>query len=329
MTDFDQVSDTINKRFGELTVYRLGTSDSTRVKRVRTGSLSLDIATGGGVPRGRIVEIYGPESSGKTTLAMHIVAEAQKNGGTCAYIDMEHAVDPEYAAMIGVDVDNLFFSQPDDGETALEVCEAMVRAGIDVVVVDSVSALVPRKELEGDMGDQVVGLQARMMSQALRKLSGVVSKAGSVVIFINQLRMKIGVMFGSPETTSGGMSLKFYASQRLDIRRVQSIKRGEEVVGARSRVRVVKNKVSPPHRVAEFDIMYNRGISREGEILELGVSSGVLTKRGAFFYYGDDKLGQGLENARQHLYDNPGLCDELYEKIAVLVEPKTSAEQDD
>jgi recombination protein RecA len=316
MTDLDKTADALNKRFGDLTVYKLGSSEDVKVQRIKTGSLGLDIATGGGVPRGRIIEIFGPESSGKTTVAMHIVAEAQKAGGTCSYIDMEHAVDPEYAARIGVNIDSLYFSQPDDGETALEVCEAMVRSGVDVVVVDSVAALVPRKELEGDMGDAVVGMQARMMSQALRKLSGVVSKAGTVVIFVNQLRMKIGQMFGNPETTSGGMALKFYASQRLDIRRIQNIKKGEEVIGARSRVRVVKNKVSPPLRVAEFDIIYNRGISREGEVIELGVSAGVISKRGAFYYYGDNKLGQGLENVRQGLFDNPVLCDELAAKIS-------------
>jgi recombination protein RecA len=275
--------------------------------------LSLDIALGvGGVPRGRVIEIYGPESSGKTTLCQHIIAEAQKRGGICAFVDMEHALDPQYAAKCGVDVDNLYVSQPDTGEQALEIAEALIRSGtMDVVVIDSVAALVPRAEIEGEMGDAHVGLQARLMSQALRKLSGIIKQTNTVVIFTNQLRMKIGVMFGNPETTSGGNALKFYASVRLDIRRIQAIKEGGDVTGNRTRVKVKKNKVAPPFTEAEFDIMYNEGISRTGDVLDLGVEYGVLDKRGAYFRYGETLLGQGRENSKQYLAENPEVMNRI------------------
>jgi recombination protein RecA len=275
--------------------------------------LALDLALGvGGVPRGRVTEIYGPESSGKTTLCQHIVAEAQRLGGVCAYIDMEHALDPGYAARCGARVDELYISQPDTGEQALEIAETLVRSGgVDVVVVDSVAALVPRAEIEGDMGDATMGMQARLMSQALRKLSGAIKQTNTAVVFTNQLRQKIGVVFGNPETTTGGMALKFYASVRLDVRRVESIKVGQEVVGSRTRVRVVKNKVAPPFKVAEFDIMYNEGISKVGDVLDLGVEMGVVEKRGSFYTYGEAKIGQGRENAKQYLKDNPDLAEEL------------------
>jgi recombination protein RecA len=280
---------------------------------IPTGSLSLDIALGvGGVPRGRVVEIYGPESSGKTTLCLHIVSEAQKSGGTAAFIDMEHALDPVYAARLGVDIDNLLVSQPDTGEQALEITETLVRSGaVDVVIVDSVAALVPRNEIEGDMGDASMGMQARLMSQALRKLSGAINQTKTTVIFTNQLRQKIGVMFGNPETTTGGQALKFYASLRLDVRRIQSIKMGEEVIGNRTRVKVVKNKVAPPFRTAEFDIMFNEGISKSGDVLDLATKFEVLTKRGAFFSYGDIRIGQGRENAKDYLRSNPDLMNEI------------------
>jgi len=283
------------------------------VDAVSTGSLSLDIALGvGGIPRGRITEIYGPESSGKTTICQHIVAEIQKLGGTAAYIDMEHALDPGYAAKCGADIDNLLVSQPDTGEQALEIAETLVRSGgVDLVVIDSVAALVPRSELEGDMGDATMGMQARLMSQALRKLSGAINQTKTSVVFTNQLRQKIGVMFGNPETTTGGQALKFYASVRLDVRRVQSIKVGEEVIGNRTRVRVVKNKVAPPFRTAEFDIMYNEGISKVGDVLDLATQLEVIQKRGAFFSYGDVRVGQGRENAKEFLRQNPDLANEI------------------
>jgi recombination protein RecA len=292
---------------------RLGEAHSLSVEIIPTGSLSLDLALGvGGIPRGRITEIYGPESSGKTTLCLHIVAEAQKLGGTVAFIDMEHALDPAYASKLGVDTESLLVSQPDTGEQALEICETLVRSGaVDVVVVDSVAALVPRAEIEGDMGDASMGMQARLMSQALRKLSGAINQTKTAVVFTNQLRQKIGVMFGNPETTPGGLALKFYASVRLDVRRIQSIKVGAEIVGNRTRVRVVKNKVAPPFRTAEFDIMYNEGISKVGDIIDLATAMEVIQKRGAFFSYNDMRLGQGRENAKDFLKQNIELCNEI------------------
>ncbi|GAB4502051.1 MAG: recombinase RecA [Anaerolineales bacterium] len=303
----------IIKRYGDGSIMRLGEAHSMVVDTVPTGSLSLDIALGvGGLPRGRIAEIYGPESSGKTTLCQHIVAEVQKLGGTAAYIDMEHALDPAYAAKCGVDIDNLLVSQPDTGEQALEIAETLVRSGgVDIVVVDSVAALVPRSELEGDMGDATMGVQARLMSQALRKLSGAINQTKTMVLFTNQLRQKIGVMFGNPETTTGGQALKFYASIRLDVRRVQSIKVGDEVIGNRTRVRVVKNKVAPPFRTAEFDIMFNEGISKVGDLLDLATTLEIITKRGAFFSYGDIRIGQGRENAKEYLRQNAELAREI------------------
>ena len=303
----------LTKKYGEGTIMKLGEAAHMEVETIPTGSLSLDIALGvGGVPRGRVIEIYGPESSGKTTVCQHIIAEAQKRGGICAFVDMEHALDPLYAAKIGVDIENLYVSQPDTGEQALEITEALIRSGtMDVVVVDSVAALVPRAEIEGEMGDTHVGLQARLMSQALRKLSGVIKQTNTVVIFTNQLRSKIGVMFGSPETTSGGNALKFYASVRLDIRRIQSIKSGGEVVGNRTRIKVKKNKVAAPFTECEFDIMYNEGISLTGDIVDLGVVYNILEKRGAFFRYGETLLGQGRENAKQFLAENPEMMDEI------------------
>jgi recombination protein RecA len=292
---------------------RLGEAHNLAVEVIPTGSLSLDIALGvGGIPRGRITEIFGPESSGKTTLCLHIAAEAQKLGGTVAFIDMEHALDPSYAARLGVDVESLLVSQPDMGEQALEIAETLVRSGaVDLVIIDSVAALVPRAEIEGDMGDASMGMQARLMSQALRKLSGAINQTKTAVIFTNQLRQKIGIMFGNPETTPGGLALKFYASVRLDTRRIQSIKMGAEIVGNRTRVRVVKNKVAAPFRTAEFDIMYNEGISKEGDIIDLATAMEVITKRGAFFSYNDMRLGQGRENAKEFLRQNIELCDEI------------------
>jgi recombination protein RecA len=303
----------ITKRYGDGSIMRLGEAHQLLVESIPTGSLSLDIALGvGGVPRGRITEIYGPESSGKTTICQHIVAEAQKLGGTAAYIDMEHALDPTYAARCGVDVENLLISQPDMGEQALEITETLVRSGaIDVIVIDSVAALVPRAEIEGDMGDATMGMQARLMSQALRKLSGAIKQTNTSVIFTNQLRQKIGVMFGNPETTTGGMALKFYASVRLDVRRIQSIKLGAEIIGNRTRVRVVKNKVAPPFRTAEFDIMYNEGISKAGDLLDLAAAMEIISKRGSFFNYGDLRLGQGRENAKDYLRAHNELSAEI------------------
>jgi recombination protein RecA len=309
--------DSITKRFGDGAIMRLGEARHLQVESIPTGSLALDIALGvGGVPRGRVIEIYGPESSGKTTLCQHIIAEAQKRGGICAFVDMEHALDPIYAEKCGVDVDNLYVSQPDTGEQALEIAEALIRSGtMDVVVVDSVAALVPRAEIEGEMGDAHVGLQARLMSQALRKLSGIIKQTNTVVIFTNQLRMKIGVMFGNPETTSGGNALKFYASVRLDIRSIQAIKTGGDTVGNRTRVKVKKNKVAPPFTECEFDIMYNEGISRTGDVLDLGVNYELIDKRGAYFRYKDILLGQGRENAKLYLAENKELLAELESTI--------------
>ena len=312
----------IKKQFGDGAVMRLGEATHLKVEVIPTGSIALDLALGvGGIPRGRVTEIFGPEASGKTTLAQHIVAEAQKMGGVCAYIDMEHALDPDYAARTGVDVDNLYISQPDTGEQALEIAETLVRSGaVDVVVVDSVAALVPRSEIEGDMGDATMGMQARLMSQALRKLSGAIKQTNTAVVFTNQLRMKIGVMFGNPETTSGGRALKFYASVRLDIRRIQSIKVGQEVMGSRTRVRVVKNKVAAPFKVAEFDIMYNEGISKVGDLLDIGVEMELIEKRGSFYSYNDQRIAQGRENAKQFLRDNKDIADELEIKIRAASE---------
>ncbi|MBD5398778.1 recombinase RecA [bacterium] len=307
----------IEKSFGKGSIMKLGEQEGLEIPSISTGSLGLDIALGiGGLPRGRIVEIYGPESSGKTTLTLHIVAEAQKAGGTCAFVDAEHALDPAYAKKIGVDIDNLIISQPDSGEQALEIADTLVRSGaIDVLIVDSVAALVPKAELEGEMGDSHMGLQARLMSQALRKLTASVSKSNALVVFINQIRMKIGVMFGNPETTTGGNALKFYSSVRMDIRRVGSIKDKENVIGNETRVKIVKNKVAPPFKTVDFDIMYNQGISREGEIIELGVKAGVIEKSGSWFSYNSERIGQGKENARQWLKDNPKVAQELIKKI--------------
>jgi recombination protein RecA len=308
----------IEKQFGKGAIMKLGeASQRMAVDAIPTGSISLDIALGvGGVPRGRVIEIYGPESSGKTTLVQHIIAESQKMGGVCAIIDAEHALDPQYARKVGVDVDNLFISQPDSGEQALEIAEALVRsAAFDVVAIDSVAALVPRAELEGEMGDSHVGLQARLMSQALRKLTGAINRSRTSLIFTNQLRDKVGVVYGSPETTTGGRALKFYASVRLDVRRIDSIKQGTDVVGSRVKVKVVKNKVAPPFRVAEFDIMYNEGISKEGGLLDLAVELGLVRKTGAFFSYGETRLGQGRENARDFLRKNVEIAQELERQI--------------
>lgn len=303
----------LNKKFGDGVIMKLGEATQLAVEAIPAGSLSLDIALGvGGVPKGRITEIYGPESSGKTTVCLHVIAEAQKRGGICAFVDVEHALDPSYAEKIGVDTENLYISQPDTGEQALEITEALVRSGaMDVVVVDSVAALVPRAEIEGEMGDSHVGLQARLMSQALRKLTGAVKTSGTTLIFTNQLRQKIGVMFGNPETTSGGMALKFYASVRLDIRRIQTMKQGTDAIGNRTRITVRKNKVAPPFKVAEFDIMYNEGISTTGDIIDLGVDQEIIEKRGSFYSYGDLRLGQGRENAKRFLMDDPALTREL------------------
>jgi recombination protein RecA len=308
----------IEKQFGKGSIMRLGDeSKVVQIEAISTGSLELDIALGiGGVPRGRVVEIYGPESSGKTTLSLHIVAEAQKLGGVAAFIDAEHALDPNYAAKLGVKTDELLVSQPDTGEEALEIVEALVRSGaVDIIVIDSVAALVPKAEIDGDMGDSHMGLQARLMSQALRKLTAVISKSKTSVIFINQIRMKIGVMFGSPETTTGGNALKFYSSVRLDIRKVETLKAGEEAIGNRVRVKVVKNKVAPPFRQAEFDIMYDSGISRSGDILDLGVRLDIVRKSGTWFSYGDERIGQGRENAKKYLSENPAVAQEIEKKI--------------
>ena len=306
----------IEKQFGKGSIMKLGETARIQVETMPTGSLSLDIALGGGLPKGRVIEIFGPESSGKTTLALHAVAEVQRSGGQAAYIDAEHALDPEYAGKIGVKVEDLLISQPDTGEQALEIVETLVRSqAVDIVVIDSVAALVPRAEIEGEMGDSHMGLQARLMSQALRKLAGVISKSNTTVVFINQIRMKLGVMFGNPETTSGGNALKFYASVRIDIRRAEQIKDGEQVIGNHVRVKVVKNKVSAPFRTAEFDIMYNRGISYEGDLLDLGAKLGMVTKSGAWYEYGEAKLGQGREAAKQYLVDNPKVTAKITEEV--------------
>lgn len=303
----------LTKKYGEGTIMKLGEAHHMEVDVFPTGSLAVDIALGvGGLPKGRVVEIYGPESSGKTTFCQHVIAEAQRQGGLCAFIDMEHALEPQYAATIGVDIDNLYISQPDTGEQALEIADALIRSGtMAVVVIDSVAALVPRAEVEGEMGDRHVGLQARLMSQALRKLSGFIQQTGTLVIFTNQIRSKIGVMFGSPETTSGGNALKFYASVRLDIRRIQAIKQSGVIVGNRTRIKVKKNKVAPPFTEAEFDIMYDEGMSRSGDVIDLGVAYEILTKRGAFYRYGEQMLGQGRENAKRYLRENPEMMLEV------------------
>ncbi len=306
----------IEKQFGKGSIMKLGESTHTKVETIPTGSISLDLALGGGIPKGRVIEIYGPESSGKTTLTLHAIAECQRGGGTAAFIDAEHALDPAYAKRIGVDIDNLLLSQPDNGEQALEIAETLVRSNaVDLIVVDSVAALVPRAEIEGEMGDSLPGLQARLMSQALRKLTAVISRSKGTVIFINQIRMKIGVMFGNPETTTGGNALKFYASVRCDIRRIGQIKQGEEVIGNRTRVKVVKNKIAPPFRQAEFDIMYNEGISKSGDILDMAVDKGIVEKSGAWFAYNDAKIGQGREAAKTYLSENPKVRDEIAKKI--------------
>jgi recombination protein RecA len=307
----------IEKQFGKGSVMKMGEKGSMNVETISSGALALDIALGvGGLPRGRVVEIYGPESSGKSTLAMHVVAEAQRNGGSCAYIDAEHAMDPVYARAIGVDIDELLISQPDTGEQALEITDILIRSGsLDVIVIDSVAALTPRAEIEGEMGDSHVGLQARLMSQALRKITANLNKSHTICIFINQLREKIGVMFGSPETTPGGRALKFYSSVRLDIRRIESIKDGAEVVGNRTRVKVVKNKVAPPFRQAEFDIMYGKGISREGSLLDIAVDKGIVKKAGAWYTYEGEQIGQGRENVKSFLAENPELMMEIQDRV--------------
>ena len=312
----------IEKQFGKGSIMRLGENAKLNIEAIPTGALTLDIATGiGGVPKGRIIEIYGPESSGKTTVALHIVAESQKKGGIAAFIDAEHALDPAYAKNLGVKVEDLIISQPDTGEQALEIAEALVRSGaIDIIVVDSVAALVPKAEIDGEMGDSHMGLQARLMSQALRKLAGAISKSNTVAIFINQLREKIGVMFGSPETTTGGRALKFYASMRMDVRRVETLKKGDDVYGNRTRVKIVKNKVAPPFKQAEFDIIYGKGISKEGCILDMAVEAGVVNKSGSWYSYESTRIGQGRENSKEYLLSNPELMDEIEKKVLAKYE---------
>ena len=318
----------IEKQYGKGSIMKLGdTNANMNIETIPTGSISLDIALGlGGVPKGRIIEVYGPEASGKTTVALHMVAEVQKRGGIAGFIDAEHALDPVYAKNIGVDIDNLYISQPDNGEQALEITETMVRSGaVDIIIVDSVAALVPKAEIDGEMGDSHVGLQARLMSQALRKLTAVISKSNCIVVFINQLREKVGVMFGNPETTTGGRALKFYSSIRLDVRRIESIKQGGDVVGSRTRIKVVKNKIAPPFKEAEFDIMFGKGISKEGDVLDLASDSGIVIKSGAWYAYNDVKIGQGRENAKQYLIDNPEAFAEIEEKVRehyMLKQPK-------
>jgi recombination protein RecA len=320
----------IDKAFGKGSVMRLGDDSRPPIQAIPTGSIALDVALGiGGLPKGRVIEIYGPESSGKTTVALHAVANAQAAGGIAAFIDAEHALDPEYAGKLGVDIDNLLVSQPDTGEQALEIADMLVRSGaLDIIVIDSVAALVPRAEIEGEMGDSHVGLQARLMSQALRKMTGALANSGTTAIFINQLREKIGVMFGSPETTTGGKALKFYASVRLDVRRIETLKDGTEAVGNRTRVKVVKNKVAPPFRTAEFDIVYGGGISREGSLIDMGVEHGIIRKSGAWYTYDGDQLGQGKENARSFLRDNPDLANEVEKKIKEKLGILPSVESD-
>lgn len=319
----------IEKEYGKGAIMRLGENVNLNIEAIPTGSLSLDIALGvGGIPRGRIIEIYGPESSGKTTIALHMIAEAQKLGGTAAFIDAEHALDPAYSKALGVDIENLIISQPDTGEQALEITESLVRSNaVDLIVVDSVAALVPKAEIEGEMGDSHMGLQARLMSQGLRKLTGAISKSKSSVIFINQLREKIGVMFGNPETTTGGRALKFFTSVRMDIRRIDSIKRGDEIIGNRVRVKVVKNKVAPPFKQAEFDIMYGEGISKVGSILDAAVASGIVDKSGSWFSYGDVKIAQGRENSKKYLEENPDLLAEIEGKVREYYRPESQKDQ--
>lgn len=319
----------IEKDFGKGSIMKLGEASSKmNIEVIPTGALSLDIALGvGGIPRGRVIEIYGPESSGKTTVALHMIAEAQKLGGYAAFIDAEHALDPEYARRLGVDVDNLLISQPDNGEQALEIADALVRSGaIDIIVIDSVAALVPRAEIEGEMGDSHVGLQARLMSQALRKLTGLIAKSKCATVFINQIREKVGVMFGNPETTTGGRALKFYATVRMDVRRVETLKNGNDMIGSRTRVKIVKNKVAPPFKQAEFDIMYGEGISHEGCIVDLGVELELITKSGAWYSYGDVRLGQGKEKAKEYLKDNPELLQEIENKIRAMTSKQAAPE---
>jgi recombination protein RecA len=322
----------IERQFGKGSIMRLGEEGRMPIEVIPTGSIALDVALGiGGLPRGRIVEIYGPESSGKTTLALHAIASVQQSGGLAAFIDAEHALDPEYASKLGIDLDSLYVSQPDTGEQALEICDTLVRSGaLDLIVIDSVAALVPRAEIEGEMGDSHVGLQARLMSQALRKMAGALSNTNTTCIFINQLREKIGVMFGSPETTTGGKALKFYASVRLDVRRIETLKGGTEAVGNRTRVKVVKNKVAPPFKQAEFDILYGEGISREGSLIDIGVDAGIVRKSGAWYTYDGDQLGQGKENARTFLKDNPDLANEIEKRIkeSMGIGPKVDAPAD-
>jgi recombination protein RecA len=320
----------IEKQFGKGSVMRLGESTAPRdIEVVSTGSIGLDIALGvGGIPRGRVVEIYGPEASGKTTMTLQLIAECQKVGGTAAFVDAEHALDPVYAEKVGVDIENLLISQPDTGEQALEITDLLVRSGaVDIVVIDSVAALTPKAEIEGEMGDHHVGLQARLMSQALRKLTGNISRSNTIVVFINQIRMKIGVMFGSPETTSGGNALKFYASVRLDIRRIGALKRGDEIIGNQTRVKVVKNKVAPPFKTAEFEILYGFGVSREGELIDHGVEQGIVAKSGAWYSYNGDRIGQGKENVREHLLANPEIAREIEQQIREQLLPKSTRQQ--
>ena len=324
----------ISKQFGDGAIMKLGENSKVDVELLPSGALSLDLALGGGYPKGRIIEIYGPESSGKTTLTLHAIAEIQKQGGTAAFIDAEHALDPAYARKLGVDTENLLVAQPDNGEQALEICETLVRSNaVDLIVVDSVAALTPQAEIDGDMGDAHMGLQARLMSQALRKLTGIINKSKATVIFINQIRMKIGVMFGNPETTTGGNALKFYASVRADIRRIAQIKNGEDVIGNRTKVKIVKNKIAAPFKVAEFDIMYNEGISKTGDILDLAVEHGIVGKSGAFYKYNEQNIGQGRENAKRYLKENPEIMDEIDRKVRArvageeIIEEATSSEE--
>lgn len=331
MKALDTALKQIEKDFGKGSIMKLGEAQAKmNVETIPTGALSLDVALGlGGIPRGRVIEIYGPESSGKTTVALHMIAETQRKGGYAAFIDAEHALDPEYARRLGVDVDNLLISQPDNGEQALEICDALVRSGaIDIIVIDSVAALVPRAEIEGEMGDSHVGLQARLMSQALRKLTGIIAKSKCATIFINQIREKVGVMFGSPETTTGGRALKFYSSIRLDVRRIETIKDGNEMVGSRTRVKVVKNKIAPPFKQAEFDIMYGEGISRQGILVDMGVDFDVVNKSGSWYSYGDIRIGQGREKAKTFLKENPDIAAEIEKKIRLLTVDKPVEEEE-